>query len=76
MAKQILDEWALGVLLHAHAIVACPDCGFMRLKPSPYGLDYAHALAEFQPFPGKSKIKCIEAIDTVFDSLGDECPEC
>ena len=76
MAKETLDQWATRILLHAHAIVACPDCGFMRLKPGPYGLEYAHALAEFEPYPGKSKIKCVEAVDAVFDSLGDECPGC
>jgi len=74
--KETVEEWATRILLHSHAIVACPECGFMRLRPAPIGLDYAHALAAFEPYPGKSKIKCIEAVDAVFDSLGDECPAC
>jgi hypothetical protein len=40
------------------------------------GLDYAHALAAHDPFPGKSKLKCIDAVDAMFDSLSDDCPAC
>jgi hypothetical protein len=74
--KETIEDWATRILLHSHAIVACPDCGFMRLKFGPRSLDYAHALAEFERYPGKSKANCIEAIDAAFDSLGDECPGC
>lgn len=48
----------------------------MRLEFSFHGLDYAHALAEHDPYPRMSKVKCVEAVDAVFDSLGDACPAC
>jgi hypothetical protein len=75
-SKETVEQWATRILLHAHAIAPCPDCGFMKLKFSHQGLDYAHALAEHDRYPGKSKVKCIEAVDEIFDSLGDECPGC
>lgn len=74
--KESIEQWATRILLHAHAITPCPDCGFMKLKFSHHGLDYAHALAEHDRYPGRSKVKCIEAVDAVFDGLGDECPAC
>ena len=46
----------------------------MRLWFSHQGLEYA--LAEHDRYPGKSKVKCIEAVDTMFDSLSDDCPGC
>jgi hypothetical protein len=74
--KETLEQWATGILLHAHAIVPCPDHGFMRLRFSHQGMDYAYALAVHQPFHGKSNAQCIEAVDSVFDSLSDDCPAC
>jgi len=74
--KETVEQWATRILLHAHAIKACSDCGFMKLNFSHSGLDYAHALAAHDRFPGKSKLKCLEAVDAVFDSLSDECPAC
>ena len=74
--KETIEEWATRILLHSHAIAACPECGFMRLRFGPRELDYAHALAVFEPYPGRSRAKCIEAVDATFDSLGDECPAC
>lgn len=74
--KETLADWATGVLLHAHAIAPCPDHGFMKIVHSRNGLDYAHALAEHQPYPGKSKASCVIAVDEVFDSFGDQCPAC
>jgi hypothetical protein len=71
-----LGDWATQILLHAHAIMPCPEHGFMRIKDSHRALDYAHALAEHQPFPGKSKTLCRRAIDDVFEGLGDRCPGC
>lgn len=75
-SKETVEQWATRILLNAHAIAPCPDCGFMKLKFSHQGLDYARALAEHDRYPGKSKGKCIEAVDEIFDSLGDECPGC
>ena len=60
---ETLDQWATRILLHAHAIVPCPDHGYMRLRFSHQGLVYAHALAEHDPFPKKSKLKCVEAVN-------------
>ncbi len=74
--KETVEEWATRILLHAHAIAPCPDHGYMRLKFSHQGIDYAHALAEFDRYPNLSKLKCIEAVDAVFDSLSDDCPGC
>jgi hypothetical protein len=74
--KETIDQWATRILLHAHAIAPCADHGYMRLRFSHQGLDYAHALAEHDPYPGKSNVKCLEAVDAAFDSLGDECPAC
>lgn len=74
--KETIEQWATRILLHAHAIAPCPDHGFMRLKFSPSGIDYAHALAEHNRYPGFSKLKCVEAVDAAFDSLSDDCPAC
>ena len=76
MRKETVEQWATRILLHAHAIVPCPDHGFMRLQLGHHGIDYAHALAEHDRYPGLSKIKCVEAVDTAFDSLSDRCPAC
>lgn len=48
----------------------------MRLRFSHQGLDYARALAEHDSSPGKSKIKCADVVDAMFDSLSDDCPAC
>lgn len=74
--KQSLEQWATDLLLHAHAIAACPGCGFMKLKMNPKGLDYAHSLAEHDPYPRKNKLECVAAVDAVYDSLGDDCQGC
>lgn len=74
--KETVETWATRMLLNARAIQACPACGFMKLNFSHQGIDYAHALAEHEPYPGKSKAQSIKAVDEVFDSLGDECPGC
>lgn len=76
LARETVQQWATRVLLHAHAIRACPECSYMKLNFSFHGLDYAHALAEHDPYPRLSKAQCIEAVDSVFDSLGDDCPAC
>lgn len=74
--KETLEQWATRILLHAHAIAPCPEHGYMRLRFSHQGLDYAHALAEHERYPGMSKAKCIEAVDQLLDCLSDECPAC
>lgn len=74
--KETVEQWATRILLHAHAIVPCPDHGYMRLRFSHHGLDYAHALAEHDRYPGLSKLKCVEAVDETFDNHSDDCPAC
>ena len=74
--RETIEGWATQMLLNAHAIEVCPGCGFRRLKSGHRGLEYAHGLVEIERYPGKSKVKCIEAIDAVFDSLGDDCGGC
>lgn len=76
MAKETVEQWATRILLHAHAIKPCHDCGYMKLNFSFHGLDYAHALAEHDRYPRMSKAKCVEEVDAVFDSLGGQCPAC
>lgn len=76
MRGATLDHWARDKLLRAHAIAPCPGCGYMRLNFSHRALDYAHALAEHEPYPGRSPAQCIEAVDAAYDELGDECPAC
>jgi hypothetical protein len=73
---QTLDDWARQILLHAHVIAPCPEHGYMRIRSGDHALDYAHALADRQPFPGKSKTSCKRAVDDAFDGLGDRCPAC
>lgn len=74
MAKETIEQWATRILLHAHAIEPCPECGFKKLNFSFRGLDYAHALAEHDRYPRLSKVQCVEAVNSVFDGLGDDCP--
>lgn len=74
--RETVDQWATRILLHAHAIAPCPEHGYMKLRFSHQGMDYAHALAEHDPYPGKSKVKCVEAVDGLFNELLDECPGC
>ena len=74
--KESLDQWATRILLHAHAIAPCVDCGFVRLKFDQRAIDFAHALAAHKPYPGTSKARSVNAVDAVLDSLGDECPYC
>lgn len=70
------EAWAAQILLHAHAIAACPEHGFMRLKFDHTSLDYAHALAAAAPYPGKSKASSAAILDEYLDGIGDECPAC
>jgi hypothetical protein len=74
--SQTVETWATHVLLQAHAIAPCETHGFMRLKHHHAAIEYAHALAAHEPYPGMSKPKCVAAIDEVLDGLGDECPAC
>lgn len=71
-----LEKWATQILLHAHAIEPCPGCGFKKLKFDHAAVDYAHELAKHQKYPGRSVRGCVEAVYSVLDSLGDECPAC
>jgi hypothetical protein len=73
--QQSPDVWAQQILLHAHAIAACPEHGFMRLKFDHTSLDYAHALAA-AAFPGMSKAKSAALLDDYLKGIGDECPAC
>jgi hypothetical protein len=74
--KRSPEVWAQQILLHSHAIAACPDHGFMRLKFDQTSLDYAHALAAAAPFPGMSKAKSASLLDDYLEGIGDECPAC
>jgi hypothetical protein len=70
------EDWATGILLHAHAIAPCPEHGFMKLRFHHAAVDYAHALAEREPLPGASKQKSLEVLDGFLDGLSDQCPGC
>lgn len=74
--KSTLEMWATDLLLEAHAIIACPDHGYMRLRHSHHAIDYAKDLAEHRKFSGKKKIERISAVEDVLDGLGDTCPAC
>jgi hypothetical protein len=76
LQKLDIEKWATQVLLHANAIEPCSGCGFKKLRFDHAAMDYAHELAKRQKLPGLSTLKCIEAVDTVLDGLGDECPAC
>jgi hypothetical protein len=75
-ARPDVEKWATQILLNAHAIEACPDCGFKKLKFDHSAVGYAHDLAKQNRFPGLPSAKCIEAVDEVLDGLGDDCPVC
>ncbi|WIG52660.1 MAG: hypothetical protein OJF48_003579 [Afipia sp.] len=74
LPQRNIENWATDILIHAHAIVPCPDCGFKRLRFAPQAVDYAHALAAHERFSGLTKVQRIEAVDAVLDGLGDDCP--
>lgn len=74
--KDKIERWAIGVLLEAHAIEPCPQCGFKKLKFDRLALQYAHGLAKRKRPRDLSSLKCIEAVDTVLDGLGEQCPAC
>jgi hypothetical protein len=74
--SQTLEMWATDLLLEAHAIYACPDHGYMRLRHSHHAVDYAKDLAEHRKFSGKNKRERVCAIEKVLDGLGDSCSGC
>lgn len=74
--KQSPEVWAQQILLHAHAIAACPTHGFMRLKFDHSSLDYARALAAAAPYPGTSKARSAALLEDYLEGIGDECPAC
>jgi len=74
--RETLEMWATGLLLEAHAIAACPDHGYMRLRHSHHAIDYAKDLAQHRKFSGKNKQERVAAVDEVLDALGDACPAC
>lgn len=74
--KETLDMWATDILLEAHAISACPDHGYMRLRHSHHAIDYAKDLAQHRKFSGRNKRERIAAVEDVLDGLADSCPGC
>lgn len=74
--KETLEMWATDLLLEAHAISACPDHGYMRLRHSHHAIDYAKDLAQHRKFSGRNKRARISAVEDVLDGLGDNCPGC
>lgn len=76
LRQRNIENWATDILIHAHAIIPCRDCGFRRLRYAPQAVEYAYALAAHERFPGLSKAQRIEAVDSVLDGIGDDCPLC
>lgn len=74
--KETLEMWATDLLLEAHAISACPDHGYMRLRHIHHAIDYAKDLAQHRKFSGRNKRERISAVEDVLDGLGDSCPGC
>jgi hypothetical protein len=74
--RETLEMWATDLLQEAHAIVACPDHGYMRLRHSQHAIDYARDLAKHRKFSGKNKKERVAAVEDVVDGLGDACPGC
>lgn len=71
-----VERWAVGVLLEAHTIEPCRECGFKKLRFDHSALQYAHGLARRKRPRSLSAARCIEVVDTVLDGLGDQCPVC
>lgn len=76
LRQRNIENWATDILVHAHAIVPCLDCGFKRLRYDPRSIDYAHALASHERYAGLTTAQRIEAVDDVLDGLGHDCPLC
>jgi hypothetical protein len=75
-AESSLEMWAADLLMEAHAIEPCHEHGYKRLRHSHQAVDYARSLAEHRKFSGKNKKERIAAVESVLDSLSDECPAC
>jgi hypothetical protein len=71
-----LEMWAADLLMEAHAIEPCHEHGYKRLRHSHHAIDYALSLAEHRKVSGKNKKERIAAVESVLDSLSDECPAC
>jgi hypothetical protein len=75
-AESSLEMWAADLLMEAHAIEPCQDHGYKRLRHSYQAVGYALSLAEHRKFSGKNKKERVAAVESVLDSLSDECPAC
>ena len=68
--------WAMSVLLEAGAIHECGEHGWMIDRADPHARDRALAIARQEPPFGLSSDKAVAAIEDIFGSIGDTCPEC
>lgn len=74
--RESLEWWATDLLLEAHAIAACPDHGYMRLRHSHHAVEYARGLAEHRKVSGHNVKERVAALEAVLDGFADACPAC
>ena len=68
--------WAISVLLEVGTIRECEEHGWMIDRADPHARDRALAIARQEPPFGLSSDKAVAAIEDIFGSIGDTCPEC
>ena len=70
------EGWARGILLEADAIRECETHGWMRDRADPHARERALMIAREDPPPGVSPAQAVAALEDVFGSIGDTCPDC
>jgi hypothetical protein len=75
-AYRTLEGWALGILIEHGTIRECEHHGHRHDRSDPDARNRAFAAARHSPFPGASPQASVAALEEVFQSIGDTCPDC
>jgi hypothetical protein len=75
-ASSTIEGWAPLVLLEAGAIHECEEHGWVKDRADPHARECAVLIAPQDPPPGVSPEEAAAAVEDVFGSIGDTCPEC
>ncbi len=76
LSFRTLRGWAISVLEEAGAIRECEEHDWMQDRADPHARERALQTAREDPPPGVSPQAAVAALEDVFASIGDTCPEC
>jgi hypothetical protein len=75
-AFKTVEGWATRILLETGAVHECEEHGWIRDRADPHARERAISFARDNPPSGLSPGEAVAAIDEIFGSIGDTCPEC